>query len=205
MITITIRDALYFSYAGQKSVDYGIINVNLSSGMLEENFVPSRSIVEEKIKGRDQPYFMRTEVEPLQFSVSFAFEESWDSDKIREVARWLTQHDYYQELTFTTEEGVNPERIFYALVVDEATLIHNGLRQGYITLTFRCDSPYAYSPVMTTRTYEWKDRIYEWKPAFQTGINSKSVIVNSEGHLTLNTNRPKWSDYPKYTTWIELN
>lgn len=205
MITITIRDALYFSYAGQKSVDFGIINVSLGSGMMEEEFVPSRSIVEEKIKGRDQPYFIRTEVEPLQFSISFAFEESWDTDKIREVARWLTQHDYYQELYFTTEDGINPERIFYALVVDDATLVHNGLKQGYITLTFRCDSPYAYSPVMTTRKYEWKDQIYNWKPDFQAATEFKSVIINPESHLTLDTHRPKWSDFPKATKWIDMN
>lgn len=204
MITITIRDALYFSYAGRKSVDFGIVNVNLNSGMLEESFVPSRSIVEEKVKGRDRPYFMRTEVEPLQFSVSFAFEESWDEDKIREVARWLTQHDYYQELSFTTEEGVNPEKIFYALAVDEATLIHNGLRQGYISLTFRCDSPYACSPVMTTRRYEWKGQHFVHKPDFDTGTGSKPILVNAEGHLTLSTVKPKWSDYPQHTKWVDL-
>ena len=72
---------MYFSYAGKKSVDFGIINVNISSGMQEEPLVASRSIEEVSIRGRDRPYFQDIKKEPLQFKVSFAFEDVWDTQK----------------------------------------------------------------------------------------------------------------------------
>lgn len=204
MIWITIRDSLYFSFAGIKSVDYGILNVNLNSGMQEEIFFPSREIVEEKVKGNDRPYFMRTETEPLKFSVSFAFEETWNTEKIREVARWLTQHDYYQELYFVNEDGLGSERIFYAMFVEDSTLIHNCLKQGYINLTVRCDSPYTYSPIMTSRVYKWNYTPLEIKKnTYSNGIH-QSTTTNAQGNLTLNPARPKWSDFSAGTKWSEI-
>ena len=76
--------------------------------------------------------------------MSFAFENTWDDKLIRDVARWLSQ-DSYKPLWFTEDPG----RIFYCMFIDDAQLIHNGLKQGYITLKMRCDSPYTYSPVLT--------------------------------------------------------
>ncbi|WP_306554809.1 phage tail domain-containing protein [Paenibacillus sp. LK1] len=204
MIWITIRDSLYFSFAGETSVKHGLINVNLNSGMQEEMFFPSREIVEEKVKGNDKPYFMRTETEPLKFSVSFAFEETWNTEKIREVARWLTQHDYYQELYFTNDLAIGTERIFYAMVVDDSTLVHNCLKQGYINLTFRCDSPYSYSPIMTSRTYQWNYTPMEIKKnTYLTGTH-QSTITNPQGNLILNPAKPKWSDFETGTKWSDI-
>ena len=175
----------------------------MNSGMQEEILFPSREIVEEKVKGNDRPYFMDIETEPLRFSVSFAFEETWNTSKIREVTRWLTQHDYYQELYFSNEEGLGAERIFYAMVVDESTLVHNCLKEGYINLTFRCDSPYTYSPIMTSRLYTW-----DYKPAETTYSDftqgaKQSTVINAQGQLTLNQNKPKWSDFPN-KKWSEI-
>ncbi|OMD71229.1 MULTISPECIES: phage tail domain-containing protein [Paenibacillus] len=201
---MTIRDSLFFSFAGKESVDYGIYNVNMESGMQEEIFAPSAEIIEETTRGRDKPYFQGLKREPLKFSVNFAFKDTWDTQKIREVAQWLTSHEYYKELYFTNEIGNSPERIFYALVVEDPTLIHNCLKQGYIKLTFRCDSPYSYTPITTSREYIWE------KSSESVGITDfsqgdmKSLIVNSSGHLTLNPIKPKWSDYPKGTKWSDL-
>ncbi|QSF43554.1 distal tail protein Dit [Paenibacillus tianjinensis] len=201
---MTIRDSLYFSFAGKKSINYGIYNVNIDSGMQEETFAPTAEIVEETIKGRDKPYFQRLKREPLKFSVNFAFEDTWDTQKIREVAQWLTSPEYYQELYFTNEQGNNPERIFYAMVVDDSTLVHNSLKQGYVKLTFRCDSPYSYTPITTSREYIW-DKASEsiGLTDFSQG-EKKSLIVNGSGQLTLNPNKPKWSDFPTGTKWSDL-
>ncbi|WP_260984586.1 phage tail domain-containing protein [Paenibacillus xylanexedens] len=204
MILITIRDSLYFSFAGVKSVDYGILNVNLNSGMQEEVFFSSQEIIEEKVKGRDKPYYMRTETEPLKFSVSFAFEETWNTEKIREVARWLTQHDYYQELYFVNEDGLGSERIFYAKVVDDSTLVHNCLKQGYINLTFRCDSPYSYSPIMTSRVYKWNYTPMEIEKNTYSMGTHQSTTTNSQGNLILKSQRPQWSDFPTGTKWSDI-
>lgn len=139
---MTIRDSLLFSYAGRRSDEMGLINVNLNNGLLEEAFLPERQILETKIRGRDEPYFNGISYSPLQFQLSFAFLDTWNDDKIREVARWLSQ-EYYQPLFFTS----NINRIFYCMPIESPSLIHNAVQSGYITLTFRCNSPYTYSPV----------------------------------------------------------
>jgi phage-related protein len=141
---MAIMESISFCYDGKYSTNFGIYNVSLESGMHEEAFLAGRSIVEQKIRGNNTPYFQGIEYEPLTLSLSFAFENTWDDTLIRDVARWLSP-DYYKPLWFVE----NPSRIFYCMSVDEPKLIHNGLKQGYITLQMRCDSPYTYSPVLT--------------------------------------------------------
>lgn len=200
-----IRDSMYFSYAGKKSSDFGIINVTIGDNMmLEEPLASSREILEESIKGSTRPYFQGMKKSPLRFSVSFAFEDRFNTAKIREVARWLTEHDYYQPLYFTNDLGKEPEKIYYALVIDEPTLIHNGLQHGYITISFRCDSPYAYSPPISSRVYEWKDAPYSLKiDDFSTHTLERTTIDNS-GDLILQAYAPRWSDIPAGTRWKDL-
>lgn len=147
---MTIRESLYFSYAGIKSTDYKLLNVNQNGGLFEETFLPTRSIIEEKVQGRDNPYFFGFDYSPLQFSVSFAFEDTWDDDRIRKVCSWLKQ-PYYQPLFFSND--IN--RIFYCVVVDDSQIIHNGMKQGYLNLTFRCNSPYTYTPTTLSPTYDY--------------------------------------------------
>lgn len=136
-----IRSSLSFSYAGISSATKGLTNVNTSSGMLEEPFFAEKAIHEIKIKGNPKPYFQQTELSPLQFNVSFSFDEAFDSTKLRDIASWLCNQSYYQPLYFSD----NPNKVYFALVVESPTLIHNSLEQGYINLTFRCNSPYSYS------------------------------------------------------------
>lgn len=138
---MSIRSSEYFIFDGQQSSDFGIINININSGMQSEPFVADEEIQEVYIRGNDRPYYQGTTKKPLQFPVSFAFEDTWDTEKIRSVARWLTNHNYYKPLQFSYDL----ERVFYCKFVDSAELIHNCLSQGYITLTARCDSPYSYS------------------------------------------------------------
>jgi phage-related protein len=140
---MAIMESIRFNYSDIYSSEFGILNVTLSSGMYQETFASSRSIKETKVRGNDKPYFQGIEYEPLTLKLSFAFQDTWDEDKIRSVARWLCGQQYYKPLFF--EE--HPERIFYCMAVDESQLVHNGLKQGYVELTMRCDSPYTYSPV----------------------------------------------------------
>lgn len=144
-----IRDSLHFEYAGQTSEDMGLYNINIGRGMANEPFVANIELVEEVIRGRDKPYFKKTRRQPLSFSVAFAFQENWDEDKIREVARWLTNHQIYQPLRFYQNiEDIDNSRIFFALIVEGSDIVHNYLKQGYITLTIRCDSPWGYLPIV---------------------------------------------------------
>ena len=147
-----IRDSLHFEFAGYSSKDFGIINVNIGKNLATEPFVAPINLIEESIRGKEKPYFKRIEREPLSFTVSFAFEETWNETKIRSVARWLTLHEIYQPLKFIHEdfdELVNNERIYYALVVESPQIIHNYCQEGFVTLTFRCDSSWSYMPTQT--------------------------------------------------------
>ncbi|AZK47117.1 distal tail protein Dit [Paenibacillus lentus] len=205
MFYITVRDSLYFSYAGRVSAEFGILNVSLSGdGMSEEPLAASREIHEVSIKGRDQPYFQGIEKDPLRFNVSFAFQERFNTQKLREVARWLTEHEYYQPLFFTNDLGVEPEKIYYALVVDEPALVHNSLQQGYITLTFRCDSPYAYSPRILSKKYDWADQPFTNRINHFSNNTHERTGVDPAGHLVLTPSRTTWADIPSGTRWTDL-
>lgn len=174
---MTIMDSLDFNYNGKFSSEFGIWNVSISSGMSEEVFVANRSIREIQIRGNSKPYFQSVEYEPLTFKLSFAFQDSWDEGKIRDVARWLMQ-DYYKPLYFSD----NPNRIFYCMPVEESQLIHNNLKQGYITITMRCDSPYSYSSVMTSPIYDMSTNV-AGGTAIQF-INSGDVVCKPEIWIT---------------------
>lgn len=143
VIAVGMRSGIYFTYNGIPSEQFGILNVNVQSGLQSEPFASGRSIVEQKVRGNDKPYFMGVEKAPFEFNVSFAFEETWDDDRIRDVARWLLNPKYYAPLVFADE----PDKIYYCLCVDSPELVHTCLKTGYVNLRFRCADSYAYTSV----------------------------------------------------------
>lgn len=150
-----IKSSLNFFYDGKSSADFGIVNVLVgNSGMYEESFMANKVIRETKARGAYKPYFHGVDLEPLQFELSFAFLDTWDSTKIKKVALWLSQKEY-KPLYF--EE--NPNMIYQCMPIDDMTIIHNGLQQGYIKLKMRCDSPYAYSMYHVSQLYDYSNNI----------------------------------------------
>lgn len=147
-----IKSSICFSYDGKYSKDYGIYNININTDFYTEPYLPKRSIKEVTTRWNSKPYFQNIALEPLSFQLTFGFLDTWDDSKIREVARWLSP-DYYKPLFF--EEDI--DRIFYCMPIDDINIIHNGLKQGYITLTFRCDSPYSYTRQYITPLYDYSD------------------------------------------------
>lgn len=144
-----IKESLYFSFAGRRSDEFGIINVSVQPGLYEETFMSSRSIRETTVRGNPKPYFTEVDRQPKSFTLNFAFHKTWNDELINEVTRWLDT-DYYEPLFFSE----NIDKVFYAMPIDDTTLIHNGLKQGYLTLTMRCDSPYSYGHESTTPWYD---------------------------------------------------
>lgn len=147
-----IRESLYFEFAGVRSTRFNIMNVSVSNSLYNEPVMSNRTINEVSIRGREKPYFIDIEKSPLSFQLNFYFEEKWDDKQIHEVIKWLNV-DYYQPLSFSE----NLDKVYYCMPVESTELIHNGLKQGYITLTMRCDSPYVYGRQSSTQWYECKN------------------------------------------------
>lgn len=136
-----------FTYNNIHSDDIGGVQCKVDSGLFEESFLPSRNILKESIRGRDKPYFMGFEMDPFEFTMNIYFEHL-PIDERREVAR-MFMVDYYKPLIFDS----NPDRIFYCMYSGDVDHLHNGVDEGYISLSMECNSPYSYSPVYTTRMY----------------------------------------------------
>lgn len=159
----TIKDKLYFNFDGKSSRNFGLMHINTGNDMFEDSLVGSRSIIETKIAGNDRPNFSRIETAPREFSMSIAFTKGFTENDLDEIVLWLF-NDGYAPLYFDE----NPEKIYYCTPIDEPNLVHNGLRQGYITLKMRCDSPYIYSPVEVTPRYNV--------------TTSKTINIANRGH-----------------------
>jgi predicted phage tail component-like protein len=187
-------EGIHFSYDGVKSVDMGLLNCKIDGGMFEETFLPSREIQETKISGNNKPYFTKVGFEPLEFKLTFAFEHSYDERKIREVARWLNQ-DYYKPF-YTID---NPNRVFYCMVVGDSSLVHTGNKEGYIELTFRCDSPFSYTQTINKDNLVFSNtKVVKTvvEDTFNSGMgNQTNITVDSNSDLKIINANPKWKDF----------
>lgn len=148
---MTIKNDMHFIFDGQRSTDYGIINVVVSaSGMQEEGFVADHSVIEESIPYNDIPYYKRTEKTPFTLNLQLAFVEDFSEEKLRKVAKWLTGQSFYKELYFSK----NIDKRYFVKYIGSSSLVHNNINQGYINITFRSIGPYTYSPVLTEGPYD---------------------------------------------------
>ncbi|TPG68894.1 phage tail protein [Brevibacillus laterosporus] len=196
-----MKEGLDFYYGGIKSTDMGLLNVKVSNGFFEESFVAEKQINEITVRGNDKPYFQSVTRSPLVFSLTFAFEHYYDHEKIRDVARWLDQ-DYYKPF-YTTD---NPNRIFFCMLHSDSTLFHNGLKQGYVELEMRCDSPYSYSPQYVTEWNELTGSTTVFTETTQADFQKgklNNMITLPSGDLQLDSKKPKWKDLLK-NKWGDL-
>jgi phage-related protein len=151
----TMKESIHFSYDGITSEQMGLLNVRVdTSGFYEEQFLADRELYEISIRGNERPYFQGIKRAPLTLSLSFAFEDTYDEAKIREVARWLNA-EYYKPF-FTLDA---PDRIYYCMLTSSSKLLHNGLLSGYITIEMRCDSPYTYTPQYLSPLYDYSTNV----------------------------------------------
>lgn len=162
----TIKDKLRFNYNGVWSDTYGLINVVQDNGLYEEKFIAQREIVETKIRGNSKPLFHSLEDMPLEFEMHIAFQEGFDDNKLDSIIRWLFV-DNFKPLYFEDNEN----KVFYCMPISDSTIAHNGIGEGYFTITMRCDSSYAYSPV-TTSTIE-------------NVTTSKTITIVNNGHFDI--------------------
>lgn len=126
----------------------GVKLVRQSTDLIEMPFGYRRQIVEESAPYRAKPFFFGLEKEPLEFSISIMpLDVQWTREKRLRIVQWLFQDEYKP---FISEDA--PEVIYYCMPIGDANRFVSGLDQGFATITFRCNSPYAYSPTYL-RTY----------------------------------------------------
>lgn len=146
---MAILNSIGFQYNNEHSNKYHLMNIHTSAGLYEEPIGGARQIIEEIIDGRDKPYFKGIVNRPLEFNISFAFEKPLTDEEIRQAVRWL-KPDNYRPLIF--EEM--PYKIFYCMPIESMRYIHNGLNEGYLNLTMRCNTYHAFSPAYVSPIYK---------------------------------------------------
>jgi hypothetical protein len=80
----------------------------MSDDFYAESIRGSRSIQEDKIPGRDIPYFYEVEDDVLQFDINFAFENPMTKSEVNLIARDLLSPRGYSEMSFGDYYGVSP-------------------------------------------------------------------------------------------------
>jgi len=143
-----IKSSLSFTYNNQLSTDFGVYNVSIQDGLYEEPFLPSSEIIEITTKSRDIPFFQSIKRKPFEFNITFAFLEAWSESKLADLAR-LFYVEYYAPMVFSE----SPDKIYYCIPVGDPIITHQGT-QGYVTLNFRCNAPWAVSPVYSSPIYD---------------------------------------------------
>lgn len=156
----TIKDKLYFNYDGVESKSFKLTSVGLGSGLYEEDFIAPRTIEETKPSGRDTSIFHGVSEEDRVFDLNLAFDDGFTEAKLNSISEWIFK-DYYRPLYF---EGRN-DRVMFAMMTGDSKIVHNGLEQGYFTVSVKTNSPYIYSDIKTKKFNR-----------------SKSVSIVNNGH-----------------------
>ena len=140
---------MYSTLNGIQLSTLNIYVVRLESGMITAPFLPSLEIQEDYSMNNDVPYYFGSKKNPLELEVTFSkLEGFWTWDARREFANLLTpDNDDYME--FYYQEDDEPAKIYYVKYIDGIDITVTGNRQGYLTVRFRCDSPYSYSRTYT--------------------------------------------------------
>ena len=160
-----------FSFNGVSSSTLGLINCKVSSGLFEEQFLSDIELNEVEIRGKETPYFQGIQRKPREFDLTFAFEDPYDDNKLRLVARTFNV-SIYCPLVFDDMPNIT----YYCIPVDTSQLYHTGAKTGYITITFRCDSPYGYFTAATPT-------FYSATPTFSIN-NTGDITIKPEIEIT---------------------
>lgn len=135
---------LNFNFDGQDSIYKGLAVVRTGeSGLIELPFGITQAPIEEKLKSIDEPFFYGIERSPITFPLTFAIlDESikWNDEKRLDIVNWLFQSDYKP---FISED--HPDIEYYIMAVSDSKFFTNGIEQGYVTISFRMMTPFAYT------------------------------------------------------------
>lgn len=143
-----MRHGIHFNFDGKWSYDMGVYKANIQGGLFEDAIISDKTILEERVEGRNTPYFYGVDYSPTSMTFSIMFEDNLTTTKKREVLRWLNQ-DSYKPLYMKDDS----ERIWNVMVTNDANVIHNGLRSGYIELNFQANHPHTLMPKKSSKVH----------------------------------------------------
>jgi len=147
---MSIAESLFFMYDSKNSKDMGLINCSVDKpGMSTEPLVAEIEIRESTTRYNDRPFFQGLTRKPLILNLQFAFLDTWDDEKLKEITRWLCQ-SYYKEMYFSD----NPNKRYYTIANSAPELVHNNLKMGYINIQFRNIDAFNYSPIFLSSLFD---------------------------------------------------
>lgn len=130
---------IHFIYDGVDSRRMGVLHASFDSSLYEEDLLPSREVMTEKVRNRSNPYFKRLERSVRKFTMTIAIDGKIDTARERLLKQWLDV-EYYKPLEFVDDrEG----RVVYCMPEGDTKITHNGMN-GYITVNMVSNSPYLY-------------------------------------------------------------
>ena len=143
-------ESQYFIFDGIPSSEMDLYIMRIDhSGFVETPYWGGAKIREERLKKNLSPYLYGVDRDPIEFTVQFVLADSnlqpktWTPQERYKIARWLI-HDTYKE--FQTSDDL--EKRYYAIAISDTNL--NLINtQGYITVKFRTNSPFAWSDIET--------------------------------------------------------
>ena len=185
------KSSLYFTFNGENSIDYGVINCSVESGLYEEQFLPSTEIITTNIRDRDEPYFQTKKLSPRVLDVTLAFEDDITSDKLRALGRLFNQN-YYCPMIFSDDL----DKIYYVMYQGDPSLFHTGIN-GYVKFQLLCKSPYIYTSEYLSEVYTITDSgtieftnsgdvdLYPEMEIVKVGNGDLSIVNNTNSGIEL--------------------
>lgn len=126
--------------------EFGIFLIR-TSGEETSPFGITQKILEDKPPFSDNLMFQYVEREPLQFTLKFAKEGDWTPDQRMKFAKLLYKREYQTLMSVDY-----PYLLYRVICVDTSEKTLFSSQQGYMTITFRCDTWHGWSP-KTLQTY----------------------------------------------------
>lgn len=163
----------HFIFNGIKSADMGQYLVRMQSGGIQSPFFGGQDIREDRMKGKLTPYHFGTELNPIEFTIEISpLDDEWTPQRKNEIGRWLI-HDTYKPFQTADDLG----KYYYAIVTEAPNFELYG-NKGFIPITFRCNSAYAFSPTYIDN--------------FNLSANATNTIIELNNLSNINRNyRPK--------------
>ena len=160
-----IKHFVDFIYDEVESRRMGVLHASMDSSMYEEDFLPSREVITEKVRNRSDVYFKRLERGVRKFQMTFVIDGIITSERERMLKQWLDV-EYYKPLQFVEDkEG----RVIYCMPEGDTKITHTGM-YGYVTVTMVSNSPFMYGNYKVLKLIN--DNNLE---------NSPSFVINNRG------------------------